>query len=297
MFYTRLGIGVFDPLWWEFRLRLFAAVTLPSIARFCQQGATWALLIDEDMPPAALSRVTAHLQAARIADQVGLIPAQFHFDAPAALARFVGERFGSGHVGLIRIDDDDALSAGFLDRAYAHVPDVHAAEPTIVTLTRGWEVSAADRKMRPLQLEFGSINTLFWGPARLAETYASTGHHRIREWAQARNGHIVSDPSGPWAYLYLRHKQSDSSYPARRRVIVEDPRSRFMTQAVYEDAGIDVASFLEWRAYAQDAPVLPDKTWERASSLLGEVVRLRGEVGRKKQELIAAMSRFVPRDE
>lgn len=286
VFYTRLGIGVFDRRWWEFRIRLFGATTLPSVGRLCAAGAVWIIFVDEDMDPKMLGSFRALVHSVGLEHAVTFAPVQFYFDAFAELEKFASARFKDGqNVGLVRIDDDDALASDFLDRCHSQLLNGNY-EPALITLSAGWEVSLADRKMRPIQLEFGSMNTFFYGPTTLIRSFAEVGHHRLQGWATKNGLRIVVDDSPRPSFMYMRHKQSDTSFGARRSAILSDPGCRSMTQASYEAFGIDHQKLLGWRQHAIAAPSTGrKKTWEISATMLGEASRLRKELQEVKNRL------------
>lgn len=286
IFYTRMGIGVFDPRWWDYRLRLFAATTLPSVGRFCRPGTEWIIFIDKDMDSETLKILRALVASVGLEHLVTFAPVQFHFDAFAELEAFASARAAEGQkVGLIRIDDDDALASDFLDRCLSLVARVDY-DASLVTLPGGWEVSLADRKMRPISHEFMSMNTFFYGPASLVQSYAQVGHHRLAEWAQKNALNVIVDNEPSRSYMYMRHKQSDTSFGARRTAILEDEGCRFMTQASYSTFGIDQENLGQWREHAKNAPSTgSNKTWEISASIVDEAAKLRKELLSMKLQL------------
>jgi hypothetical protein len=286
VFYTRMGIGVFDPRWWDYRIRLFAATTLPSVSRFCTLGAEWIIFIDEDMDPSTLKSLQDLIHSAGLEKSVTFAPVQFHFDAFAELAAFAGARVKAGqNVGLIRIDDDDALASDFLVRCHSRLVEVEF-EPAIITLSAGWEVSLAERKMRPINLEFMSLNTFFYGPISLVQSFAQAGHHRLIDWAPRNGLHVIVDDDPHHSFMYMRHKQSDTSFGARRKAILEDEGCRFLTQASYSSFGIDQQRLGDWRDHAKNAPSTGrNKTWEISATIVEDASRLRKELLSKKIQL------------
>jgi hypothetical protein len=286
IFYTRLGIGVFDQRWWDFRLRLFAATTLPSVGRFCSSGAHWIIFIDEDLESATLGTLRELVDSAGLEHAITFAPVQFHFDAFSALKTFANARIGDDqNVALIRIDDDDALSYDFVDRCQT-VLSRQGRVPSLITMPMGWEVSLADRKMRPMKLEFGSMNTFFFGPVYLVQSFAQVGHHRLEEWARKNGIRVIVDDDPRPSFMYVRHKQSDTSYGARRTAILKDEDCRFLTQASYSSFGIDQQRLDDWRQHASNAPSTGrNKTWEISASIVNEASQLRKELRERKDQL------------
>ncbi|RCK68250.1 hypothetical protein DT076_16505 [Desertihabitans brevis] len=265
-FYTRVGIGIFDEAWWEFRTRLFAATILPSVARFCQQGARWVLVIDEDLSDSRVAALKAMVAEAGITSQVTLLPVQFHTDLFDALHVLLLEQADERRVGIVRVDDDDALAADFLSRASQHLREDASA---LVTMTSGWEVALAERKKRPMELRFGSLNTLYWGLPDTFRSYAAVGHHNLPIWAEKNGIPVVADSEGDRMFMYMRHKQSDSSFGGRRKAILEDPAVHDMTAEAIERFGLDPDRYTAWREFARTAPGTGSaKTWALAADIV-----------------------------
>lgn len=292
-FYTRLGIGVFDPQWWKFRLLLFAATALPSVARFCRQGAHWAIFVDDQMDDATLTRVKGLIDQEGIGGNVHLVPIQFNFDLPARLHQLISDRhFGNENVSLIRIDDDDAVAENVLTRFADSLPS--GDNPTLVSLIRGWEVALAERKMRPMFLEYGSLNTMFHGPTSMVEAYAGTGHHQLKSWAVTAGLRMVLDAGHDRSFMYVRHKQSDSSFATRRAAIMRDRGCRDVTRSTLQRFGINEDRMQAWREYARTAPGMGNrKTWDIASDINERAYFAANDRHSLKQELISATSSIL----
>lgn len=295
-FYTRLGIGVFDPQWWNFRILLFAATTLPSVARFCRQGAHWAIFIDDQMDDAVLTRVKGFIDEEGIGGNVHLVPIQFNFDLPARLHQLIDERHtGNENVSLIRVDDDDAIAENVLTRFADSLPS--GDYPTLVSLIRGWEVALAERKMRPIFLEYGSLNTMFHGPKSMVETYTGTAHHQQKTWAVTAGLHMVLDAGHERSFMYIRHKQSDSSFATRRAAILRDRGCRDVTRSTLHRFGINEDRMHAWREYARTAPSTGSrKTWDIASDIVERAAGAADDRHALKRELIKATSIVLPDD-
>lgn len=259
-FYTRFGLGVSDPQWMEYRLRLFQAVTLPSVRAHLNKHTKWLIYIDEKMHPRAkewLRTISDH-------PSIQLIPVVTMAQIPYKLANMLA---GMGTVRLIRIDDDDAISTDFLE-AIPLSAGVH-------TLPNAYEVDLMQRTMRPIQRPFLSLNTVYQGPAEHAEVYARMGHHRIERWA-TNNGMTVNHvkTQSP-VCIYSRHKQSDSNYPTVHRQIAEDKYATPFNLPTRARFGIDESLFQQWREFASAAPKTPSgSVWSKSQELNNEAARL-----------------------
>src|SRR5690606_34071114 len=120
---TRLGIGVYDPAWFDYRLRLFETITVPSLAAQTSAEFTWMLEGDRRMPATArgrLERANAGLPRAVV------LPVEFKTDFRPAVVRWCRQRadqVGARHVLTTRLDDDDALRIDALERLQSEAAD------------------------------------------------------------------------------------------------------------------------------------------------------------------------------
>jgi len=60
---TRFGIGVRTPSWYEYKLSLFEAITLPSICSQRREGLFWLIVIDSRIPSESLLALQAIVEA------------------------------------------------------------------------------------------------------------------------------------------------------------------------------------------------------------------------------------------
>ncbi|MBD8045435.1 hypothetical protein H9638_16640 [Arthrobacter sp. Sa2BUA2] len=287
--YTRFGIGIADEAWWDFRTRLFRAVTLPSILRHVREGVHWVIFTDVDIP--SRSRRALDAIAGNHGDgQIIIRPLRFVCELPDALEWEVGR---DGLVGVTRLDDDDAVSDDFFGALqYEH-------EPCIVSQPLGFEADLATRIMRPIHAPMLSLNTTFIGNANLIAEYARVGHHMVGAWADKRGipTKEVQSESGR-SFIYSRHKQSDTSFGARRKAIREDEHSVVLTASARSRFGFDEAAFEDWRQFARTAPSAPSsKTWDRTSALNEQAYRLYKDLADvRRQQRSATANIFQPVD-
>lgn len=275
--YTRFGIGISDPQWWDFRTRLFQAVTVPSMMRHVRAGVQWVIFVDADLP-ASTRKVLDSITGIQGKGRVLVRPLRFACELPEALAAEIGT---DEMVGLSRLDDDDAISEDFFEALQ------NEEIPCVVSQSWGYEVDLATRVMRPIHSPLLSLNTTFIGPASLVAEYARIGHHRVGVWAGKRGLPVkeVRSATG-YSFIYSRHKQSDTSFGSRRRAILEDPNSTPLTQATRMRFGFDETVFQAWREFAQTAPSTPaSKTWDKTAELNAEAHRLCTELAKIRIQL------------
>jgi Putative rhamnosyl transferase len=104
---TRFGLGIRDPEWFEHRLEVISAITVPSLLAQDDQNFHWALFIDPDLPSNTLRALEERL--ALFKGRAFLCTERHHESATVmALAQDRGLVDDDGYVLTGRIDDDDA---------------------------------------------------------------------------------------------------------------------------------------------------------------------------------------------
>lgn len=157
-------------------------------------------------------------------------------------------------VRVVRIDDDDAISEDFFR--------LFPAEAGVHTLPSGYEVDLLRRTLRPLWKPSLSLNTVFHGRPELVQSFARVGHHIIPKWAKKHRVQYNEIDHNNKAFIYSRHKQSDSNFAAVRKSIAEDPLNGTFTAGLRRRFGLDDEKYLDWRRHAREAPNSGSrKTW------------------------------------
>lgn len=118
---TRIGIGVYDEAWFDFRLSLFEAVTVPSMKAQSCQDFTWLLVVDQDMPVNARRRLDAAIESM---PNVLVEAVEFKTDLKdtvVKIARRAAEGRNADYVVTSRLDDDDAMHVDSFSRLHDEV--------------------------------------------------------------------------------------------------------------------------------------------------------------------------------
>lgn len=273
VFYTRFGIGVSDERWLDYRMRLFEAVTLPSIARFCAAGAKWYLFTDLWTREGLHVRLQQAIDRVEGGQNIRIVPLPLAAYMAPTLGALVSER---DILSAVRIDDDDALSSDYFNL----IP----SRPGLVTVSHGYEVLLSERKMRAMDYPYHSMNSVFTGTPEQVESFAWVGHHRIEEWGKKnRVGGSVVETSTV-GYAYSRHKLADSGFGSIRRRILDDEATEPLSNAWRRRFGFDEERFQHWRQLDRATPHLSEaKTWHRGGDLVhdaGELSKTMAEIHR-----------------
>jgi hypothetical protein len=264
VFYTRFGIGVSDERWLDYRIGLFEAVTLPSIARFCAAGAQWYVFTDLWMREGLHVRLQRAIDRVDGSGNIRIVPLPIAAYMAPTLATLVAER---ELVSMVRIDDDDALSSDYFNL----VP----SGPGLSTVGHGYEALMTERKMRAMDHPFHSMNTVFTGTPDQVEDFARVGHHRIDEWGKKVKAKITVVETEAFGFLYARHKLADSGFGSIRRTILEDEATVPLSNGWRRRFGFDEDLFQQWRQLDRETPKLSEaKTWLRGGNLMTDAAKL-----------------------
>jgi len=287
---TRVGIGVFDPEWFEARLALFATTSLPSIAAD-EAVAEWILLVDEDLP----DEIFAHLRAA-----LDLYPsvrdrATFLFvESVASVNRAVVNHLRATRARDERIvfhflDDDDMLAPGFFEPAldlYASTPD---DEFHVVTQPDGYAVDAPALEFGELDYPYNVANTTFIATPAMVPVVLAVPHPTWGDWGRARGWTVTELPGRrSWAYLY--HPQGDGSYVDRVAKLRADGPLRPIDELAALGFAVDADGFREWRHIQAGVPATLGLTWRRSQGDAWRLADLAREAAATKRRMVAYMS-------
>lgn len=270
VFYTRFGIGVSDERWLDYRIGLFEAVTLPSVARFCAAGAQWYLFTDLWMQERLHIRLQKTIDRVEGGENIRIVPLPLAAYMAPTLGALISER---EMLSVVRIDDDDALSSDY----FGLVPGGRG----LTTVSHGYEVLMAERKMRPMDHPYHSMNTVFTGTPEEVQSFARVGHHRIEEWGKKTKARINVMETDAFGYAYARHKLADSGFGSIRRSLLDDQATVPLSDAWRRRFGFDEDLFQQWRDLDRLTPKLSKaKTWLRGGDLLEEAAALSTNMAR-----------------
>lgn len=114
---TRIGIGVYDPQWWEARLSLFESITLPSISRLENFDIRWTLILDEDIPTDILNKLWKAIRSVKLSFANILFVPDSALINNAIVSSMRSRVAPNERLVFQMIDDDDAVSADFYPNA------------------------------------------------------------------------------------------------------------------------------------------------------------------------------------
>jgi hypothetical protein len=227
---TRFGLGIRDPAWFDHRLAVLSAITIPSLLAQGDQEFDWAIFASVDLPEDIRRRLEELLVPFD-----GRAFIDFNGHSPKNLLAIAVDRdliSQSGHVLTGRIDDDDAWARNTVDSVRMRTSvwlRQATKEPGFgLTFENGlvWvmyemlDVARLQSKgddvvrkpsLRPYTYPFTSISGFVCSPLSNAVTPIGGSHKDVPKHLADAGFRIEVVSSEDPMWLYCRHKQSDSA--------------------------------------------------------------------------------------
>lgn len=210
---TRLGIGVYDPAWFDYRLRLFETITVPSVAAQTSPEFTWLLVVDRRMPPAARARVD---RAVAGLPHAVVLPVEFKTDFRPTVVQWCqqrAEQVGAGYVLTSRLDDDDALRVDALERLQTEAAEFTRTGPhryAVLSLNLGCMWVPAYRFGYTRYHDSIAIGLSLMEPVEECRSVYGKPHREIKQKYAPRGTYIRGMDGDTRWWLYAAHVLADS---------------------------------------------------------------------------------------
>lgn len=200
--FTRLGVGITNPKWYEYRLPLFRATAFSSLMAQTEKRFSWIIAIDHEIPSDALRELE---EMRREFPCIQLITRDETREAPNPLHVLPSDR----PCLTSRIDDDDAIHIDMYRQVYALADQADC--DTMFTFPAGLELDLRGRQYTPHGYpSYAMAAHLLTRDARKTNILTES-HAKLTEFAQARAlRHFLLSEIYP-AWIYVRHVQVDSN--------------------------------------------------------------------------------------
>ncbi|WP_231445172.1 glycosyltransferase [Brevibacterium zhoupengii] len=281
---TRMGVGIFDPVWWRTRLGLFNSITAASVAHMGERDLIWAILVDSDLPSNILGDIHDVFDAHGLSDRVRFRFVPDHSRLSDTVREAIrAEAHPRRRVHAQMLDDDDAISARLHD---AHLgvfePDANGAQ--VATTPRGLGIDAPRGNCGELVYPSHVPNSSFFGFADEVGDLMLSSHRKWLRTAAQRGGlaHSVESPTDDWLYLY--HRQGDGEYESR--IAQFGDAMRALEQADLDPFGIDLGAFIASVRDHESTPATMGLTWRRTQPQQYELLDLRKRTQVVKEKCI-----------
>lgn len=223
---TRLGIGIYDQSWFDYRLALFETITVASMTNQTSQDFTWLIVVDTNMPTRARTTVetaTAHLTNTHILD------VEFKTDFRKTIATWCTDhatRTNTPHILTSRLDDDDALHTHAFERIQSEATDFLTTshhQHAVFSLNIGTMWLPAQRRGYTRYHDSHSLGLSLMEPADNITTVYSRPHREIKQRLTPQGTHIRGIDGDKRWWLYAAHTMADSDTGdgARHKKIME----------------------------------------------------------------------------
>lgn len=279
---TRLGIGIYDEAWFDYRLSLFESITLPSMMAQTSRDFTLLLGVDKAMPPTARRRLDAI--AAR-ADNVALTEVELKSDFKRAVTTWSTKRAaeaGAECVLTSRLDDDDALHAGAMERLHGEIADCMSDGNRfgVFSFNMGTMWIPSERRGYTRYHDSIGIGLSILEPVGECKTVYAHPHRNIKQRVTPRGAYVRSiEGAHPW-WLYSAHSISDSDTGNRERHdrIINHKYGYHVDDDMLANFGLDVGMINELGLISEPRTKAPTKFLSlRAVDLEKKIKRLRDE--------------------
>lgn len=284
---TKCGIGIFDMEWWRPRLALFRAVTLPSMLSATRgRPFDWFLLLDENMPTAALKHLRQSIEEAGGEDCIRLHFVRTSVEANRAGLNCIRSVAGdTNRVIVIRIDDDDAISDDAFDVVEEAVADRERA--AVIALSEGYAFNGPEQLVGEWTYRANTCNTYYYGTTKEIGRVLWNNHTKALLNAEKVGFQSQAIMGRDRYFLYTFHKQGDGSYEDRLKKIES---WRKADEEIERRFGIDTAALEDWTELQQNAKQTLGLTWRRTMPEINQIRELDQQIAKLKKWIVKTNS-------
>lgn len=241
---TRMGIGIYDQAWFDYRLALFTTITVPSMAAQTSQDFTWLIAVDRNMPTNA--RTTLDHAISNLTN-THIVEVEFKTDFRPTIAQWCTHQAtttGTRHVLTSRLDDDDALNTNAFERIHTETADFlrTSRQPyAVFSLNIGTMWLPAQRRGYTRYHDSHSLGLSLLEPAAKTTTVYSRPHREIKQRLAPQGAHIHGIDGDTRWWLYAAHTMADSDTGdgSRHKKIMEHKHGYHVDDAQLESFGLD----------------------------------------------------------
>lgn len=251
---TRMGIGIYDTNWFEFRLALFETITFPSVTKQTNQDFTWLLVIDQHMPASARQRLKDIVQEH---PRVKILPIEMKSDFIGAVSAWSkNQNPTDGKMLSTRMDDDDAIKVD----AFQKLRDMAAAAMQascrygVFSFDIGARWDPFTNTAYSAYHHSIGIGLSMLEPVSEARTVYSRPHLDIKTLMAPKGTYIQSMGGVDPQWLYSHHALSDSDNGAKKRINkIREHKLRYsFSDEELASFGLDATKVAQLALAAQD---------------------------------------------
>lgn len=280
--FTRLGVGVKDPHWFESRLKFFEAITASSVSSQTYQNFQWFIFVGDDPFEFVVDQLM--LVASKLGERINIIRSA---QTPSSINRVIEENKKSRFLITALLDDDDAWDTSLLKTIVSDCHGFYKAgiERVGFTYPYGYEWLYADlididelHKGKKIVRKAGCYGylrpflTMTSFTFSIDETNLSFigGMHSSKgEILQKYNFEKIVMESDFPAWLYFRHQQADSAIHKAHQF----PKLKISTEQICSKFGLNYELVGAIQANSENVPYAQKRILKNAdkSSLLFRV--------------------------
>jgi hypothetical protein len=285
----RLGLGVYSPAWYDDRLPLFEAITCPSLRAQTEQAFTALIVVDQQIPRPALSRLSdiianapnLHIVELDLTNLRQVRHGSWDFVWDHCQEYIIEQNLLSDpfeYVITSILDDDDAWHRRTIELIHnqmaPELPRLIAEEGSsltnyrhtrgqVLTFPRGLKWFVHTDVVQPFHYEFLGTSVFVLARFSSGVSAMSSRHPAWPAMAQVAVFDVKRLEHDQPMWIYVRHDQAETLWQdptakpplqATDRGIAGQAGDSRSLQALRAEFGIDFAKIETWRAGRRDAP-------------------------------------------
>lgn len=285
----RLGLGVYSPTWYDGRLALFEAITCPSLRAQTDQAFIALIVVDQQIPRPALSRLrdiiadapNLHIVELDLTNLRRVRHGSWDFVWDHCQDYIIEQNLLSDpfeYIVTSILDDDDAWHRRTVEliqnEMAPELPRLVAEESKslanyrhtrgqVLTFPRGLKWFVHTDVVQPFHYEFLGISVFVMARFSSGVSALSSRHPAWPAMAQVAVFDVKRLEHDQPMWVYVRHDQAGTLWQdptvkpplqATDRGIAGPPGDSVSLQTLHEEFGIDFGKIETWRLRQQDVP-------------------------------------------
>ena len=275
----RFGIGIFDERWLDHRLKLFKAITLPSLISQCKDSEFYfGLQVDKNIPEYYYDHLRRLISVIPNAEIRKL---ELHYDRKVdhqeQIERIVNEKHYD-YIISTRIDDDDALTTGSFSAIMntARTLVDKGFVPSAIIIRHGLRFAPLENRGLWHDHDSHSTGASVLIPVGSKTNIYSFNHTKIPSYFKDKGWNVCYIEKDQAAWLYTVHKYSDTDYESKVNKIKNHKDAVVPNQEDLQKFSVNEESLKEWIELERSVkPLVGGKMTDFIRDIEDKIVKLR----------------------
>ena len=275
----RYGIGILDEKWLEHRLKLFQAITLPSLLAQTSSQFFLCIQVDKNIPEHyynEMKRLTEGIS------NVTIRKLELHADRRQDFQEFIDriqEECKFDYIISTRMDDDDALTSNTFEMIIRDGKQLveKGMVPSAIIIRSGMRFAPLDNVAFWQDHKSNGIGLSILAPADSKINIYSVGNHmKLPDYCKERGWNIHYIERNRAAWLYTIHKYSDTDFVQKLEGIKRHPEVIIPGEEELNLFSIDRHALKQWIELEKSAlPLSGGKATELIKEIEQKIIDLR----------------------